>query len=375
MILSIFIANNKIVAFDYMLRYMLMLAIFIMMIIENRNRKELNETFKFLLLFYIGMLFLGGLEVCGIKYGLSNIFMDKHMTSSYLTRIPEVFFYNPNNYSIVLDVGIAALFIRSLFVESRRERLFYYFLIFVSEIELIFASSRIAWIVLYGTFILIFLLGFVTIKNDKKLGKKSIINSMVAFMLSFVLFFCLALLPSMAPYYKKFADSIIINNVREAVLPDGYVNKIKIEEDHNIDAKIKIGGKGSENERVTLIKNVIDGVIVEKNYLGFGVGNIGVYIKNKANTYGIINVHSFWFEFLGDFGIPMFIYLIIIYCIMLLDTFKLYWNKQGRLKQYYMILLLLGIIMVPLAFSPSSVMTVSPFWIILGMNFGIVSVK
>lgn len=377
MILSIFIAKYKIISIKYLLRYMIMISIFIIMLIENRDIKSLKNTLNFLFIFYIGVLFLGTLEVFGIKYGLSNIFLDKNMTSSYLNRIPEVFYYNPNNYSVVLDLGIASLLVKSLFAKERRKKLVYYVLILISEIQLIFGGSRIAWIVLFGTFLFIIVVGIINIKNNKVLGKIFIKKGSCAFILSFILFFCLALIPSMSPYYKKFADSIVINKVRNTILPKSYIDnvKIKIEEEKNIDTRIEIGGKGSENERVTLIKNVVDGVIVEKNLLGFGVGNIGVYVKGKNNTYGITNIHSFWFEYLGDFGILMFLYLIFTYCRMLLDTFKLYWTSSNSLKEYYMILFTLGVIIVLLAFSPSTVIGFPIFWAVLGVNFGIVSNK
>ncbi|WP_163248082.1 O-antigen ligase family protein [Clostridium niameyense] len=375
MFLSIFIAKYKIESIKYLLKYMIMIAIFIMMVIENRDIKNLNGTLRFLCVFYAGILALGTLELFGIKYGPRNIFMDKNMVSSYIKRIPEVFYYNPNNYSVVLDLGIAALFIKSLFTDMKKEKIFYYFLIFLSEVQLIFASSRIAWIVLFCTFMFIIFVGIINIKNNKMLAKTFMFRSIMAFILSFILFFMLALLPSMSPYYKKFADSIVINKVRESVLPKNYIDNMKIHEDVNINTQIKIGGKGSENERFTLMKNVVDGVIVERNLLGFGVGNIGSYVKQKNNTFGIINIHSFWFEYLGDFGIFMFAYLIIIYCMMLLDLFKLYWTSNNNSKEYYIILLILGIIMVLLAFSPSTVIGFSPFWIVLGMNFGIASNK
>lgn len=373
MILSIFIAKDKNLAIGYLGRYLIVLSIFIIMLIENINIDKIKETLEFLLYIYIGILGLGTIELFGIKYGLRNIFMDKNINYDFVQRIPEVFYYNPNNYSVVLNLGIAAIFISLLFSSDKKRNRFYSFLIFISEIQIIFAQSRIAWIALFLTFIFVLGFGIFNKKEDINVRKIYIRKSSKAIILSILLFFSLSVVPSMKPYYGKIADSVIIKNSQNFLLK--HINNKGSNYEIKDVPKIEIGEKGSENERITLMYNVVNGVIVEKNYLGFGVGNIGLYIKEKANTYGICNVHSFWFEFLGDFGIPMFIYLIIIYCTMMWDNFKLYKIHSVANKKYFFMFLVIDFILVFSAFAPSTVLMFSPFWITLGMSFSLVSNK
>ncbi|WP_061321100.1 O-antigen ligase family protein [Clostridium botulinum] len=370
MVLSIFIAKDKNLAIGYLGRYCIVLSIFVIMLIENINIDKIKETLKFLLYIYIGILALGTIELFGIKYGLRNIFMDKNITYDFVQRIPEVFYYNPNNYSVVLNLGVAAIFINLLFSKDKKRNRLYTFLIFISEIQIIFAQSRVSWIVLLLTFIFILVFGMLNKSEDIKIRKIYIRKSLKAILLSILLFFSLSLIPSMKPYYGKIADSVIIKNSQNFLLKDRG-------EDYGMKdiPKIEIGEKGSENERVTLMYNVVNGVITEKNYLGFGVGNIGLYIKEKSNTYGISNIHSFWFEFLGDFGLPMFMYLIIIYCNMMWDNLKLYKIYSFENRKYFLMFLVIDFILVFSAFAPSTVLMFSPFWITLGMSFSLVSNK
>ncbi|MCW6062723.1 O-antigen ligase family protein, partial [Clostridium sporogenes] len=353
-VLSVLIAKDKHLAIGYLARYFIVLSIFIIMFIENTSINKIKETLEFLLYIYIGILGLGTIELFGIKYGLRNIFMDKNITYDFVQRIPEVFYYNPNNYSVVLNLGIAAIFISLLFSNNKKRNRLYSFLIFISEIQIIFAQSRIAWIVLFLTFIFVLVFGVFNKREDMNIRKIYIRKSLKAIILSILLFFSLSVVPSMKPYYGKIADSVIIKNSQNFLLK--HMNDKGSNYEIKDVPKIQIGEKGSENERITLVYNVVNGVIIEKNYLGFGVGNIGLYIKEKANTYGICNVHSFWFEFLGDFGIPMFVYLIIIYCIMMWDNLKLYKINSLANKKYFFMFLVIDFILVFSAFAPSTVL-------------------
>ncbi len=78
--------------------------------------------------------------------------------------------------------------------------------------------------------------------------------------------------------------------------------------------------------------DVVHGVISEKHYLGFGAGNIEKYVEKMNNTFGVLNVHSFWVEMLGDFGIAIFLYIIYIYISMIRDGLKAYYYEQVKYK-------------------------------------------
>lgn len=365
MIFSILIAADKHIAIRYFCRYLLVLSILMLAFIENNNKDKLKETSNFLLYFYVGILVLGMIEVCGIKYGLPNIYKHMNIDYFYINRIPEVFYYNPNDYSVVLTLGIATLFSMFLYTKNKANKVIYILLILVSEVEVIFARSRIAWIVTFLIFFIAILFNLIYVRKDASTRRRNIKRSFGVLALSFVLFSSLAVLPSMEPYYGKFANSLVIKHVKSVVFKD-YKFEFKAP------PKVEIGGRGSENERFTLMYDVVDGVVLKKNLLGFGVGNIGVYVKGLSNTYGIVNIHSFWFEFLGDFGIFMFIYLIAIYITMLIDMIKLYKNTSEENKPYIYRILSIANITVILAFAPSTMLNFPIFWVTLGICFSLV---
>ena len=45
--------------------------------------------------------------------------------------------------------------------------------------------------------------------------------------------------------------------------------------------EVTIGGEGSINERLTIIYDVVNDVIIDKNIMGHGVGNVFQFLKNQ----------------------------------------------------------------------------------------------
>lgn len=367
-VMSVFIAQDKYLSMKTLYRYIIMIALFVLMFLENNSRDKLKETMRFFLVLYVGILFLGTLEIFNIDIGLENIYINSGITYEYTKRIPVTFFYNPNNYAVVLNLGIAMLFTHSLHLKNLKEKIFNYILISISIVNLIFTSSRLGWLTVFLTLLIVFIGGLVLIFQNKNIGKTYIISSIVTSIWILFIFVALSFSNFMYPYYGKLANSVIISNIKQEIF------KVPVNNTPEKVPPIKLeyGGEGSENERITLMHDVLEGVIGEKNYLGFGVGNIGKYIEGKGNTNGIVNIHSFWFEYLGDFGIIMFIYLILIYCMMLWDMLIITLKTVN--DSYYIptMLLVVGIIMVILAFSPSTILMFTPFWTILGICFSFV---
>lgn len=366
--MSIFIAEDKYLAVKTLYRYVIMIALFALMFMENNSKDKLKETMRFFLILYAGILFLGTLEIFNVNIGLENIYINSGITYEYTKRIPVTFFYNPNNYAVVLNLGIAMLFTHSLHLKKIKEKFFIYILISISIVNLIFTRSRLGWLTVFLTLLIVFIGGLILTFKNKNIGKTYMISSVVTTIWILFIFVALSLPNFMYPYYGKFADSLIINNVKKEIF------KVPINDTPETVPPIKLeyGGEGSENERITLILNVLEGVIGEKRYLGFGVGNIGKYVEGKGNTNGLVNIHSSWFEYLGDFGIGMFIYLILMYCMMLWDTFIITLKTVNDDWFIPTMLLVVGIIMVVLAFSPSTILMFTPFWTILGICFSFV---
>lgn len=200
-------------------------------------------------------------------------------------------------------------------LENKKDKYFYMsFISFILiVINMIFTRSRTSLIVSILCISFILILGIIKYK-DKEFCKKSIVFCVKYFSLAFFIFFVLSILPGMSYYCGKFAKIPIVTQIQKIIFSNGAVGGSQ-------DVPIVIGASGSDNIRITLIYNVLQGVFKEKHILGFGVGNIGKYLAMTGNTHGILAVHCYWLELLGDFGVFMFIYVIYIYAHMSLTIF------------------------------------------------------
>lgn len=185
---------------------------------------------------------------------------------------------------------------------------------------------------------------------------------MVVMVLTLGMFYVGSLIPSMGVYYGKFENTPLIKKIAVANVKSGI----------DIEDLATIGDPGSLNERVTIIYDIVQGIIVKGNVLGFGVGNTASYLISANNTYGIFYPHSLWFEILGDYGIGIFLYSAFIYVSLMLDTlacYKLYKNK------YYMFSFISLFSFVFLSFAPSTVFDLPMLYLLIGTSVVLVKNK
>ncbi len=363
MLFSSIWALDKIMSIKYIIKYFISISMMLLFIIENNTETELNNTLKFFNYLFLGILFIGTLEILGVDFGLPNHFDDVGITHKYVKIIPVTFFHNPNNYAVFLVMGLITN-INNL-LENKKDKYFYMsFISFILiVINMIFTRSRTSLIVSILCISFILILGIIKYK-DKEFCKKSIVFCVKYFSLAFFIFFVLSILPGMSYYCGKFAKIPIVTQIQKIIFSNGAVGGSQ-------DVPIVIGASGSDNIRITLIYNVLQGVFKEKHILGFGVGNIGKYLAMTGNTHGILAVHCYWLELLGDFGVFMFIYVIYIYAHMSLTIFLRFKKCELGFKKYYIIALSMLFAWSMLVFGPSSVITFTPFWISLGITYAI----
>lgn len=354
---------DKKVAIMSSINYIVMILLLLMVVIENNSKDKLKETFKFLEYVYLGILFLGFVQILGFKYGLKNSYdVVPHIYEKlpYLKRVPQVFFYNPNNYGVVLTISMIFIVVAYLFSKTKKQKLYYMILFICSQLNLIFSKCRTAWIML-AVFMIFTIIISILYKN-KNIRK----SSTQIFIVMAVIFFVLSLVPQMTYYYDKFNATPIlrklnIENINKPAIPNNEI--------------ASFGEKGSINVRYTLIIDVVNGVIKEKHLLGFGVGNTPLYIKKLGNTHNIFSIHSFWFEILGDFGVFILLYFIYICISILTELFINLKTKSNDLSRYSLIGILSCISIAGLIFAPSSVVAFTPFWICLALIYSSLEVS
>lgn len=355
---SIFFANDKKLALRSIINYIMMFSIVLMFIHENKTKEKLGKLFQFFWLVNVGITLLGILEICHIRYGVRNHYFDMGIFASYVQRIPVVFFYNPNNYAVFLILSMIALVIGTIYTKDRNKRILLSISFVLNQINLIFTTSRTCWICLFLSLAFIFVLSW---KSKRKVDSFTVVKYSI---LSIILFVLFSFLPVSSVYYGKFDATPILSKFN-------IVRHIQKKPDVSLDKDVSIGSEGSDSERYTLLYDVVRGVFHDKHLLGFGAGNISTYIKKMNNTFNVLNVHSLWFEILGDFGICIFLYVIYIYGNMLICNFRNYFINE-EIKEFYLFGATSGFAFIFLAFAPSTIVAYTPFWMFIGISMSLV---
>jgi teichuronic acid biosynthesis protein TuaE len=352
-VLCVVLSRNKSAMFNIFKYHMIMIflfCIFFYAMLSGRKRKVLFSVSRLLL---AGLLLLGFLEFLKIDLHMGNKISDTmktmYLPETYL-RIPSVFFYNQNNYAVVLLFSLVLLVPDLAFGKGRGRAWADVVLILLTLLQFIVIMSRIS---VYAFYALLFVgVVLLAVKAARHRGEPRKV---------FLRFAACAAV-----------SVLVLNGATLALKQTGAIPQTtKIDELTN-DTDISTGETvNSVNVRLQLIENVVQGVVTERNYLGFGPGNTLEYLKTCKNsdlTQGIFNVHSAWIELLGDYGIPAFLAMMLFFTWRFLASFMGF-IKRDRYRHPFMLLLLIPAIFVS-AFMPSSVVNFPSFTILFAAIMG-----
>ncbi|MDR3539689.1 MAG: O-antigen ligase family protein [Desulfosporosinus sp.] len=355
MILSVAWAENRGMALKYMINYAIMICFMFAVYTYNPNRAKVKETLKVLLYTAIPVLAIGSFEMMGIRMPLRNIYTDHNLyhLAAYLRTIPTVFFYNPNNYGVYLVMAMSFILPFIAYNRTKGRNGLFWVMQLAAVVNLIFCTSRTAYIVMLLTLIG-FVVFFAATKEWHKFRRVAAIG-----IVTLIVFYGLSNVPRMSVYFGKFNDTPFLNVLS--------FNKVDVGQ-----PIADFEAEGSTGERKSVILDIVDGVFKKGHLQGFGVNNTAMYLKTAGNTNGIVNPHSLWFEVLGDFGVGIFLYFIFIYLSLLWDLRKVYLEsiKDGEygLTSYLTVSLIAalgGFILT--AFAPSSVISFTQMWLLYGL--------
>ncbi|NFN94036.1 O-antigen ligase family protein [Clostridium botulinum] len=351
MCISILWAANKSLSIKYIAIYLMMFAFIFNMMVYNTNKDRLKRTIN-LLLFLISLITLiAFIEVLlgkqlPIKHYADHVIDQlKQKDQNQINARPMAFSFNPNNLSATLSI-LSPLFFYAIYrCKSFIGKMYYVVLSIIVFLLICTTSSRTGFVaVMFGVAVYL----IYSIFNIKKIGFKNFI---------FPILLCITLAMS----YKY---SQLIMNIKpvegQKIVENSLENKIHNLE--NID-EIQQGSEGSENVRVTIIKDVLNGTIKNKNYLGYGVGNVEQFIKEQENTGPIISPHCYAIEILGDFGLPGIALYGVYYLYLLIGNIIIGIKK----KSMACFAAVTGLIaFAPASFGPSSITYVFSYWILIG---------
>lgn len=348
---SFVLAKDKKVAIVELLYYGIMFCLVIMIMNENKNENELKDTLKFLGVISCGIVLMGLFKIItGIQIEPRSSYLVPGAPMSSINppfnRIPTLFFYNPNNYALVAVVILIAFSILFILKTEYDKKIIFVMLV-ITEINIFFTRSRTGWIASILTIVLIFIILLI------KKNFKQALMILMPILIFGILFKSGESFKNAGFLYDKLTE-LEENNIDE--------NGEVIE-----GTNISIGSNGSINVRATLFIDVIEGVFKEKNLLGFGPGNINEYIRERDNTHRRYDPHCWWFEILGNFGLIGFLSFTFGYFLMALRFFIRFLSNKAFQEISLLCLALLASVSM-LVFSPSSVLRIIPFWIVIAIS-------
>ncbi|MGG7178144.1 O-antigen ligase family protein [Clostridium paraputrificum] len=364
--ISIFWAGNKVMAIKELVSYTAIFALSVIVIIENLTAKDRRITYKILFYVSLGILVYSTIKiVTGMAIEPRTMYTDYEYFSDpaymYTKRIPVVFYYNPNDYALVLSIILANLFVSIVRNKnSNRKAILLFVMFIVGQINLIFTSSRTAWIGIIISCVITSVLYIV--RRKMNLLKRSGMLIACIGIVFVVLYNC----PFTEIYFGKIkkvdVEQSLSNKENYIVTINESLSSKNInEEEQKSHFSGIVGGQSSDRTRLNLIINSFNYVFKEGNFLGAGVGNINVYNEEMNNTGSTHDPHNLWAEILGDFGVPGFILFIAIYIYCFIKSMKM---KDGVLSDRNVISI---VAMAMLVFGPSSVVPIAPFWMFLSL--------
>lgn len=358
MCLSIAWCLSKSLSIKYIAIYLMMFAFIGNIMIYNISKERLEKTFK-IVLFLISLITI----VAFIEVLLGKQLPIKHYADAFMEYLPQkdqnqinarpmAFSFNPNNLAATLAILMPFCYYAVYKVKSIVGKVWFTVISGISFILIGTTTSRTGYVAAVVGMVIYCLY---SICNVRRLGVKNLIFPVI-------LAVCLAL---------SYNYSYLVMNVKpvegKTVVQNGLADKMNTLEEQ----EITVGGEGSLNVRVTIIQDVVNGIVNEHRYQGYGVGNVEQVIKNYGNTGNIYSPHCYAIEILGDFGVfgillygVYYLYLVIQNLILAIK------NKSVECFAAFAGLM----IFAPASFGPSSITYVFSYWLLVALSISTIQV-
>lgn len=358
MCVSVVWALNKSLSIKYIAIYLMMFAFIADMMIYNINKERIKKTIN-ILLFLISMIIVVGLT----EVLLGQQLPIKHYYDSFRDSLPQwqintvearpiAFSFNTNNLTATLAIMAPICLFAIYKFENIVAKIWFTVICIIGFSLVIMTTSRTGFFAfLFGLSIFI----IYSIFSIRKLGMRQIIFPLIL-IFGFVLAYNYSsLLLRIKPVDGEQLQTSLSGKLQSlGELTEGEVTD-----------------EGSTLHRMEIIKAVLNGVITDKHYQGYGVGNVEQLIKNSGNTGSVYSPHAYPIEILGDFGLPGIVLYGVYYLYLLIGNLILGIKK----KSIMCFAAVAGLIaFAPASFGPSSITYVFSYWILIGFSVSCIQV-
>lgn len=361
MCVSVAWALNRNLSIKYIAIYLMMFAFIVDMMIYNINKERIKNTIN-LLLFLISMIIVVGI----VEVLLGQQLPIRHYIDGFKDTLPQwqintiearpiAFSYNTNNLTATLAIiGPICLFAIYKF-KNIFAKIWFTLISCIGFSLVVMTTSRTGFFAfLVGVIVFV----IYSILNVKNLGIKQMIFPLLL----------------IGGFILAFNYSNLLMNIKPVLDENGQLTTTSLSGKlHSLEGFTdgEVTEEGSTLHRMEIIRNVLNGVIKEKQYQGYGVGNVEQLIKDKGNTGSVYSPHCYPIEILGDFGLPGIVLYGIYYLYLLIRNLIIGIKK----KSIMCFAAVAGLIaFAPASFGPSSITYVFSYWILMGFAVSCIQV-
>jgi len=309
------------------------ISIILFLVYYFRSLNHLKWFYWLWLLIFAALIPVGIWEVTSGAHLLVSKLTEE--TRHWLIFAPTTVFNNQNDYAAYLAISLSMILAWIRYSQNIFKRFFIGFLFVAGIWLLVLTLSRSCYIALLMAvaFWFLFLLKF-----TKKV-KAFVVTGL--FILAIY-----SLLPGQ-----------VVSLVTEAISQIKSLQAISFTQHY---------GSGYSSVRAELIKGSLYSLIDSAGF-GVGAGNIENYFRSSPNCKAVSNVHNWWGEILGDYGIFIFTGYLVFFFSLLINLWRTWAILQDRTEKMLCEALLLGCVsFIFAAMSSSSIIAFRPQWMFIG---------
>lgn len=339
-VLSLTWAIDKVSALKHIIFLFMNISVIFFIVYYLRDWQQISKLLKLWMFIYVLLLPIGFWEVTTGNHLSNSGLLNVDEGYEYYKFAPTTVFGNQNDYATLIALTIPMFYTSLRYTSVFFKRVFYIMICLLSVLMLTFTTSRANYLgVFLGfSFWFIFLL---------RLKGKLRVVAVISLILGLI---AIRLTAENIEYLRMIWEdfSVVLGTQNE-------------------DAGVEV--------RTNLIKN---GVYFMISSFGFGVGagNIEYYMANYPKYFvgDITNVHNWWIEVLGNYGIWIFIAYMIYYISTILKLWKIYRMPITKSEKILCEALLCGLVAFSISsISSSSIMAFNPHWVYFGLTLAFIN--
>lgn len=354
-------ALNRSLSIKYIAIYLMMFAFIVDMMVYNINKERMKNTVNILLALISLIIIVGFVEVL-----LGQQLPIKHYYDSFKETLPQwqintvearpiAFSFNTNNLTATLAILSPICLFGIYKFENIIAKIWFTVISLAGFSLVVMTTSRTGFFAFLFGFSVFMIYSILNIRN---LGIRQMVFPLVlivGFVLSYNYSLSLLRIKPVLDENGKLQTSSLAGKLKSLEgLSEG-----------------ELTSEGSTLHRMEIIKNVINGVIIEKKFQGYSAGNVEQLLKDRGNTGSVYSPHAYPIEILGDFGVPGVLLYGVYYVYLLISNLVLGIKK----KSIICFAAVAGLIaFAPAGFGPSSITYVFSYWILMGFAVACVQV-